>query len=268
MFMKTGLKRIEATLHDLGHRSTARSDAGDSLKSSFSFRISVGATESTASADSSSKKQTEEVSTESPNDDSGEANLFPQDHSVQTFPAQEIAGKTPSLPKFKNPSFSSHRHGANPALAMNILQEIQQHIAGWQVELQTILQQLQDIYLEGPIVNGWLESNLKEPGQGGTSTLRHGEVVHLMDYVEEICTTNNQKVSEESARAGYRLCGLDASGQVWSRPCPSEQLPIVSMAIARHQKLRQLLGRKQYLETRLSQLAETLVVLHSNIQQV
>jgi hypothetical protein len=59
MFMKTGLKRIEATLNDLGHRSTAPSDAGDSLKSSFSFRISVGATESTASADdSSSAKQT------------------------------------------------------------------------------------------------------------------------------------------------------------------------------------------------------------------
>ncbi len=39
------------------------------------------------------------------------------------------------------------------------------------------------------------------------------------------------------------------------------------MAIARYQKLRQLLGRKQHLETRLSQLAETLVILHSHIQQ-
>ncbi|MBW4557566.1 MAG: hypothetical protein KME59_16825 [Trichormus sp. ATA11-4-KO1] len=261
--MKAGLKRIEATLHDLGNRGTASTEAGDSTKQSFSFRISVGATESTTGADTSST----DLSTESQSDYTAEQNLFPQHNSVQTFPAQEIGSKTPSLPKFKNPSFSSHRHGANPALAMNILQEIQEHVAGWQTELQTILQQIQDIYLEGPIVNGWLESNPKEAEQGGTATLRHAEVDRLMDYVEEICTTSG-KVSYQSARTGYRLCGLDAAGKVWSRPCPPDQLPIVSMAIARHQKLRQLLGRKQYLETRLSQLAETLVVLHSNIQQV
>ncbi|WP_414528398.1 hypothetical protein [Nodularia chucula] len=268
--MKTGLKRIEATLHDLGNRHTAPTDGGDSLKSSFSFRISVGATESTASKDTTSEKQREKNTTESASEDSGEGNLFAEHPSVSTFPAQEIGGKTPSLPKFKSPSFSNHRHGANPALAMNILQEIQEHIAGWQRELQGILQQIQDIYLEGPIVNGWLESKLKEPEKGATATLRHGEVVNLMDYVEEICTTNekvNEEVSENPPRSGYRLCGLDAAGKVWSRDCPSDQLPMVSMAIARHQKLRQLLGRKQYLETRLSQLAETLVMLHSNIQQ-
>ncbi|MEA5580828.1 hypothetical protein VB620_05670 [Nodularia harveyana UHCC-0300] len=259
--MKTGLKRIEATLHDLGNRHTIPTEAGDSLKSSFSFRISVGGTESTASRDTTSEEQTTSAS-----EHSGEANLFPEHQSVATFPGQEIGGKVPSLPKFKTPSFSNHRHGANPALAMNILQEIQEHIAGWQRELHRILQEIQDIYLEGPIINGWLESNLQEPGKAATGTLRHGEVVNLMDYVEEICTTN-EKVSDESARAGYRLCGLDASGKVWSRNCPSDQLPMVSMAIARHQKLRQLLGRKQYLETRLSQLAETLVMLHSKIQQ-
>lgn len=263
--MKTGLKRIEATLHDLGNRSTAPTEGSDAIKQSFSFRISVGATESTAISQTSSGENTTAFDTQYQSEHGTEQNLFPQHQSVQTFPAQEIGGKTPSLPKFKNPSFSSHRHGANPALAMNILQEIQEHVAGWQTELQTILQQIQEIYLEGPIVNGWLESTVKEPEQGGTATLRHAEVDRLMDYVEEICTTTGK--SEKSARTGYRLCGLDAAGKVWSRPCPPEQLPIVSMAIARHQKLRQLLGRKQYLETRLSQLAETLVVLHSTIQQ-
>jgi hypothetical protein len=243
--MKTGLKRIEATLHDLGHRSTA--PTSDSLKSSFSFRISVGATQ-----DTSSEQHTNQLDTESPQKHS------PQHNSVPTFPAQETGGKTPTLPKFKHPTFSSHRHGANPALAMNILQEIQQHIASWQTELQTIIQQVQDIYLEGPIVNGWLESNMKEPEQGKTATLRHGEVDQIMD---------NEKVSHPSGITDYRLCGVDTSGQVWSRPCPPDQLPIVSMAIARYQKLRQLLGRKQYLETRLSQLAEHLVNLHSHIQQ-
>jgi hypothetical protein len=37
------------------------------------------------------------------------------------------------------------------------------------------------------------------------------------------------------------------------------------MAIARYQRLRLLLSRKQYLETRLSQLAETLVTVHGQL---
>ncbi|MCC5635195.1 hypothetical protein LC593_04870 [Nostoc sp. CHAB 5844] len=264
--MKTGLKRIEATLHDLGNRDNTTIEAGDSPKRPVSFRISVTAKEATT--DTVISDDVESITLE-PTDNlesKAEQNLFPQHHSVETFPAQETGNKTPSLPKFKTPSFSNHRHGANPALAMNLLQEIQVHVAGWQQELQTILQQIQDLYLEGPIVNGWLESNAKEPEQPGTVTLRHAEVDRLMNYVEELCTTGG-KDAYQFSRTGYRLCGLDGSGTVWSRPCPPDQVPTVSMAIARHQKLRQLLGRKQYLETRLSQLAETLVVLHSHIQQ-
>ncbi|MBD2386626.1 hypothetical protein [Cylindrospermum sp. FACHB-282] len=267
--MKAGLKRIEATLHDLGTRSTAlSSEAGDSTKRPFSFRISIGAAESTVGTPTPSDEEIKTVDlTTDPANCPPEPNLFPHHDSVQTFPAQESGSKTPSLPKFKTPSFSSHRHGANPALAMNLLQEIQDTVANWQRELQKILQQIQDIYLEGPIVNGWLESNPQETEPGGTATLRHGEVERLMDYVEEICGSNGGTVSYQSSRTGYRLCGLDTAGKVWSRPCPPDQVPTVSMAIARYQKLRQLLGRKQYLETRLGQLAETLVVLHSHIQQ-
>lgn len=257
--MKTGLKRIEATLHDLGNRSST--PGSDSLNSCFSFRISTGATESTLEA-----TQTEEVGAAVPLEDITQDNLYPQKHCVQTFPAQDLGGKTPSLPKFKHPSFSSHRHGANPALAMNILQDIQEHIASWQRELQTILQQIQEIYLQGPIVNGWLESRVQEVERGGTATLRHGEVDRIMEYVEQICAHSGTE-SQPSPRTGYHLCGLDAAGKVWSRACSADELPIVSLAIARYQKLRQLLGRKQYLETRLSQLAETLVILHSNMQQ-
>jgi hypothetical protein len=259
--MKAGLKRIEATLHDLGTRdTTCAPEQVSSPKRSFSFRISLGTQEST---DDEPLLSLEEVSQELE-----EHKVLPHNPSVQTFPTQEIGGKTPNLPKFKTPNFTSHRNGANPALAMNILQEIQQKVASWQVELQKIIRQIQDLYLEGPIVNGWLESREKEPEPkaGATATLRHAEVERLMDYVEEICA-NGTKVSCQVPRAGYRLCGLDASGEVWSRPCPPEQVASVSMAIARYQKLRQLLGRKQYLETRLTQLAETLVVLHGHIQQ-
>ncbi len=254
--MKQGLKRIEATLNELGTRKpTSQSQPSGSRQSSYSFIISSSAKEDATPAltrsDSAQKTQTEST-------------LFPQNLSVQTFPAQEN-GKSPSLPKFKSPSFSSHRHGANPALAINLLKEIEANVATWQTELQLILRQIQDIYLEGPIVDGWLESHAREPEEGGSETARHAKVDRLMDYVEEISTSEG-KVTCESPRAGYRLCGMDETGKVWSRPCPPEQVPTLSVAIARYQKLRQLLGRKQYLETRLNQLAETLVVLHGHIQ--
>ena len=150
------------------------------------------------------------------------------------------------------------------------MQEIQEIVTVWQTELHKILRQIQDLYLQGPIVDGWLESHSvkpQKPQSEATATLRHAEVDRLMDYVEEICAAQETQAPSESSRAGYRLCGLDASGEVWSRPCPAEEVPGVSMAIARYQKLRQYLERKQKLENRLNQLAETLVVLHGHIKQ-
>ncbi|MFH7029862.1 MAG: hypothetical protein ACHBN1_31985 [Heteroscytonema crispum UTEX LB 1556] len=260
--MKAGLKRIEATLHDLGTRGTA-AESGAASKQSFSFLISAPPPESTDGFDTQPSEEGE-LKREL------EQDFFPHHERVQTFRAQEIGGRTPALPKLKTPNFTSHRNGGNPALAINLLQDIQANVTTWQAELQKIVRQIQDIYLEGPIVNGWLESSPeREPEPKATATLRHAEVDRLMDYVEEICAQQGAKVSDQSAqsaRAGYRLCGLDDSGQMWSRPCPAEEVPSVSVAIARYQKLRQLLGRKQYLETRLAQLAETLVVLHGHIQ--
>lgn len=263
--MKAGLKRIEATLQDLDIRITnPMDDSGDSNglnQESLSFRIGAPPNQSTGGTPESSQEVIEQTSTSEVVKDSLE-----QDNSVQTFSAQDEDGKAPSLPKFKSPSFSSHRNAPNPALASNILEEIQEIVAGWQTQLQEVVRQIQDLYLQGPIVNGWLESHEKEPQPEDTATLRHAEVDRLMDYVEEICA-NQAKASSESKRTGYRLCGLDDSGEVWSRPCPPEQVPSVSMAIARYQQLRQLIAHKQKLENRLNQLAQTLVVLHGHIKQ-
>jgi hypothetical protein len=88
-----------------------------------------------------------------------------------------------------------------------------------------------------------------------------------MEYVEEICRTPQTLDLGEVPRTGYRLCGLDADGQLWSRPCPSQQVPYVSLAIARYQKLRILLARKQTLESRLNQLIQNLTMLHGLIQE-
>jgi len=244
--MKAGLKRIEATLHDLGTRNSSfATESNDVKKRPFSFRISIKSKESTVTEEPNSQaeitgkcfvKNTE-------NEFDSEHILFPQHNSVQTFPAHQNGDKVPILPKFKTPNFSNHRHGTNPAFAMNILQDIQEVVAGWQMELQEILHQIQNIYLEGPIINGWLESNSQstqstEPAS--TATLRHGEVDQLMDYVEEICGQGDKAV-DPSPRSGYRLCGVDTGGKTWSRPCPPDQVPSVSMAIARYQRLRQLL---------------------------
>lgn len=266
--MKAGLKRIEETLQDLDIRVTNpidddRVDSNSSTQESLSFRIGGSVNESTEDATESSSEALEQISL---TEEEVITEYLEQDNSVQTFPAQDEDIKAPSLPKFKSPTFSSHRNAPNPALASNVLQEIQEIIRGWQTELHKIVRQIQDLYLQGPIVNGWLESHKKEPQPEDTATLRHAEVDRLMDYVEEICAAQ-AKVTPESNRTGYRLCGLDASGEVWSRPCPPQQVPSVSMAIARYQQLRQLLERKQKLENRLNQLAETLVVLHGHIKQ-
>lgn len=205
--------------------------------------------------------QTDAVDASGRHPDTGEPSFS---LAVQTFAARKQQ-TPPTLPKLKPLNISEHRHAANPALAMNLLQEIEEIVARWQTELQTIVRQIQDIYIEGPIVDGWLESHARD-AKVAQGTVRPTTVDRLMNYVPEEWH-GDQEVTLESPRTGYRLCGLDASGQFWARPCPPDQVVSISLAIARHQKLRQLLTRKQELETRLSQLAETLIVMHSHLNK-
>lgn len=234
--MKPELRRIETALHQL-----------------------------TPEGSSNSPRTSTAVATDSTDSDSRQEGDPSFSIAVEPFPAHKNSGKSPSLPKFKPSSFSEHRHSANPALAMNLLKEIQGVVGGWQTELQTIVRQIQDIYIDGPIVDGWLESHARQAEEEATG-VRRAEVDRLMDYVlAEPLNQDDANVTYESPRTGYRLCGLNADGQFWARPCPPDQVPSISLAIARYQKLRQLLNRKHDLETRLSQLAETLVVLHSHL---
>ena len=186
--------------------------------------------------------------------------------SVQPFPARQQPGKTPTLPKLKPAKISEHRHAANPALAMTLLKEIEEIVTRWQQELQTTVRNIQDLYLEGPIVDGWLESHPRE-AQENVGAVRTAQGERLMDYVAEVLNQPNDNITCETPRTGYRLCGLDGDGQFWSRPCPPDQVASVSVAIARYQKIKQLINRKQELETRLSQLSETLIVLHGHLSK-
>lgn len=184
--------------------------------------------------------------------------------SEPPVPTTEADTKPLNLPKVKPPSFTTHRNAANPSLAASLLAEMQAIVEAWQTDLNLVLRQIQDLYLEGPIVDGWLESRSGEP-LGDLSMLRHAEVDRLMSYIEEICATPIPG-TPDAPKAGYRLCGVNSDGQSWSCPCPADQVPGLSLAIARYHKLRQLLAHKQDLETRLSGLAETLVALHGKMK--
>lgn len=236
--MKPELQRIESTLSQL---------AQDDKSSSTAVASPTDSTDSNSRDSAKGKEPSFSI-------------------SVTPFPAQKQQSKTPTLPKLKSASFSEHRHSANPALAMNLLKEIEEIVSGWQNQLHTIVRQIQDIYMDGPIVEGWLESHARQP-EADHPGVRRAEVDRLMDYVTQPWhqSDTDTNVTCESPRAGYRLCGLDADGQFWVRICPADQVPSVSLAIARYQKLRQLLSRKNDLETRLSQLAETLAVLHAHL---
>lgn len=166
-----------------------------------------------------------------------------------SFP-QPYQSQLTTLPRLQSAQISKHRHGANPALATNLLKEIEEITMNWQQELKKVLIAIQDLYLEGPIVDGWLESQSPLP-----------------DRPDSPLSSLSLEHSNSSYRPGYRLCGLDENGRLWSRTCPPEQVAGVSVAISRYQKLRQLLKTKQTLENRLSNLAETLVMVHGKLKE-
>jgi hypothetical protein len=161
---------------------------------------------------------------------------------------------------------ASYRHEVNPALAINLLQDLQVTTLRAQQELRKLVSQIQHLYAAGPLVDGWLESlQEQEPSTVDTALLRHADIDALMDYVESLDPPGSSDHQERPGDAQYRLCMLDKSGQVQSRPCPPEQVPVVSMAIARHQKLRQLLERKQQLELKLHRIVDGLAALRRQI---
>ena len=229
--MRLELKRIEATLQQIAAQNATNGELPPSLQH-YQKKDSLSR-ETTDQSDGETAKKVLR-------DPLSELKLRSQSAVV---PAQT---KSPTLPKLKEPSFSSHRHGINPNLPMTLLKEIEATVAGWQAELKQILQQIQEVYQEGAVIEGWLES--AEDGKP------QGEAV--------------ANASPNPFFRGYRLCGLDKDGKLWSRSVTPQQLPEVSLAIARHQKLKQFLTRKQELEHRLNELAEMLILVQGHLQKL
>jgi hypothetical protein len=189
---------------------------------------------------------------------------------VTPFPVPKEENPTPILPKVKPASAGDRRQAANPEFTMNLLQEIQQTVANWQQELQSLHEQIEDLYREGPMINGWLESHSRESNSASrppssAAALRHADIDDLMAYIEQL--SQQEEYGSDPGGVKYQLCGLDEKGKSWSKPCPNEQIPSVSLAIARYQKLRQLLKRKQSLERRITQLSENLIVCCGNLRE-
>ena len=271
--MKTGIKRIEQTLRTLEHpvsdtKSTSNrldSTAVPSLPGSSSLlsKSLVAADYRTAPSLSFNILS----STKAPDSFVEKIDLAPEesDDRIQQFPKLEL--QDIHLPKPKSVTLSPHRNAPNPALAASLLQDMLTIATTWQQELATIVQTIQTTYLEGAILDGWLES-LGTPSQQDdkTQAFRHADISQLVSFVEKLQTGKIQPQDIHAVPSNYRLCGINPDGQLWSYPCPPDQVPAVSMAIARHHKLRQLRIRQADLETRLTHFSEDLVRLHSQLK--
>lgn len=304
--MKPGLKRIEATLDQLGVQNDSPAGiAADPLDFSSAVDRNWDEPSSSPPARAKSKVQVESfplpgnpdaaAPTASPvvAKEQAEAKLpvlpatspaNPPAHNLPAHnppahnpnepvaaPVQDASPSVPNFPASQLPGLGVNRQAANPNLAIGLLKEIETLVRGWQKELEQTVQQIQVVYQDGPIVDGWLESyppgGQVAPASASVSMLRHAEIEYLMEFIEQICEAEQAQITEDMRRTSYRLCGLDPDGNLWWRSCPSEQVPYVSLAIARYQKLRSLLTKKQTLENRLTSLVESLTMLHGQSRE-
>lgn len=181
--------------------------------------------------------------------------------TAQPLPTGE-ATDLPPLPKGKRPSFSSHRNDANAALAVDRLAEVHAAITRWHQTLRQTLLDIQALYQAGPIIEGWLES-VTSPAPAKTAEtsaglLRHGDPATISAYVDQLSQTQSPLAANTGLSSQYRLCRLNDEGQLHCQPCPPDQLGAISQAIARHQRLRQLVAEKQTLEEKLQKAGESL----------
>ncbi|MGI0489061.1 hypothetical protein ACN4EK_26930 [Pantanalinema rosaneae CENA516] len=232
--MKESLKRIEATLQRLeqpdlsSHPFLATSDLATPVLPEF-LHPQTGLFSSPSFA-------------RSPEDlpSLPELPAFPAPVSASTTTAllaDVAATQTALLPDFTATQTPQRSYASHPELPLNLLQQIEAQVKSWQTTLQQMLHQIQLLYREGPIVDGWLESYVPQAGNEPT----------------------------EASTAGYRLCGLNEQGQLWFRHCPPEQVADVSLAIVRHHKLQQLLVQKQSLENQLHLLTEALAMIQASL---
>ncbi|MDV2996286.1 MAG: hypothetical protein N4J56_005940 [Chroococcidiopsis sp. SAG 2025] len=110
------------------------------------------------------------------------------------------------------------------------------------VDLERIAQRIQALYYEGPIVDAWIDSYPTAPESDD-------EIEEIVFERPDLSLSSN--LDRSLSPTSYRVCGLDASGEQWSYPCPLDQLLELSVAIARYHKIQELLAQKRQLESQI-----------------
>ncbi|MEO1392124.1 MAG: hypothetical protein AAFV90_04365 [Cyanobacteria bacterium J06634_5] len=220
-----------------------------------------------------------------------------------------------ALPPLDNAAAISQRHEVNPALALNLLADIQTNVVTWQAQLRGLVISIDGTHAQGPMVDGWLESSADINSRSvavatpEATLLRHGDTEALMRYVKALeghersghnlgvqlggdlgdrrAGSTGDNCAGDSRGAGrganpsaspvgasshhgeateYWLRTLDDDGTVRSQVCPPEQIAVVSVAIARYQKYKQLVAQKEAIEAKLQQAVDLLTGVRSALQ--
>ena len=158
------------------------------------------------------------------------------------------------LVRVEAPKFNSVRQDANPILAAHMLQEMYKMVTGWQSEIADLDRRIDKVIATGTVLAAWLESRTFKVGDTGAS------------IPTPYTTVDTIGLTSVDPQAGYRLCGLDEHGKLWTRPCSMAEILSVSRAIARYQQLKVLTDRKQQIELHIRQIHEDLVVLRMKLE--
>lgn len=210
--MKKALKRIEEALNQLETLKNAANGPSATKNRRYSFEICLKT--------------------------ANDAEAQQQSDSPQKLPKATPVANLPHLTANKSCPLAVEE------TSLEISSLAEPSVGDDRAKFKQVICQIQDLYNEGPIVDGWLE--YYPPAPPNDTTLREVSFERVIE-VEAFGSLSGQETSPLPG-ASYRLCGLDESGQQWSYPCPLDQLPSVSIAIARYQKLQQLLQQKQELE--------------------
>lgn len=101
-----------------------------------------------------------------------------------------------------------------------------------------------------------LEKNMLEQGTA------HDKLAHNLPSNSSSSSTPAVSPSEPMAvgenPSQYYLCRLSNCGQIEAEQCPPDQVPVLSLAIARYRRLNQLIKQKQAIETKLQAIVDIL----------
>lgn len=258
--MNTELKRIETALKQLSREDRSKSIpsrmppikrlAADPSVCSFTIHSSGSPIPSLPSSSQTLLHQ-----------------ISPQDSAIASSPLlpHESADLLPQASQ--DPPLLAPSQATSPELVLGLLKEIESVVAKWQSELRQIQAQVQALYQEGPIIEGWLESH---PAISSSTPTNAGAIAPpkiKSDIDAEQFRLSADYGLQNAAPTGYCLHVRDAEGRTQSRLCPPEQIPQISLAIARFHKLSQLLQRKHQLERSLGLLVQSLVTAHACVQR-